>query len=454
MNVRPDDLKSKVLPLFVAAVLIGGSAYAHAINGAIFTTTADGQAVNANNYEDKAHVHLNGGPNNPPGCRGGELDDDEYYFQVTDPSGATLLSTDGIGERRFRVTGGEISAYLGSTHALGAASPCGSLAIALMPFADTPNEGGVYKVWITRVSDFHAACGAVADCGLNGFVPGHTKTDNFRVERPVDPTGRIEAFKFYDANANGAYDSGEPELPGWPMTLTSATQGVNSTHPTGADGTAGFGSLLPATDYFVAEGVPASSRWVHSTTIYSGHDGSPQNPGGQLAVQTGQTTTIAFGNYCTKACGGHTLGFWSNKNGQSLISTGELAALSSLNLRKATGEHFNPSEKAQLRSWLLDGNATNMAYMLSVQLAAMQLNVLAGQVNADSYYVPAGMRIHQIMGAANTALATADDSQPLVVLAGDPSRARMEQLKNWLDQLNNNAQVLVTNPVYCPAPFP
>ena len=450
MNVR-EVCKPRLLPLSLAlaAVLVTGAVHSHAINGAIFTTTADGQTVNGNNYDTKGQVYLNGGPNNPPGCKGGELDDGEYYFQVTDPSGAVLLSSDGIDERRFRVSGGEISAYLGGTHATGATSPCGSLAIRLLPFDDTPNAGGVYKVWITRVVDFQNACGAGVDCGLAGFVPGHTKTDNFRVDTPVDPTGRLEAIKFYDADASGSFTNGDSLLSGWPMTLTSASQDVNSTLATGADGTALFASLLPAGDYAVAEAVPASPRWVHSATIYTGHDGSPQNPAGPLAVQTGQTTQVAFGNYCTRPSGGNTLGFWSNKNGQALIDSADLGALGALNLRTAAGGHFDPSSNAHLRAWLLDGSATNMAYMLSVQLAAMQLNVLNGFVAAGSYYVPAGMTVNALMLAADAELA-ADGYTP----ADDANRARQEQLKNWLDQLNNNAGVLVTNPAYCPVPFP
>ena len=82
---------------------------AHAPSGAIFTTLSDGSEVNANIYPDRESVYLDGGPapGAPQGAAG--LDDDTYVFQVTDPSGHTLLSTDAAKCRRFTVSGGIIT---------------------------------------------------------------------------------------------------------------------------------------------------------------------------------------------------------------------------------------------------------------------------------------------------------------------------------------------------------
>ena len=73
--------------LFFVFLLTGILSVAAAPRGAIFTTTVDGSAVNANLYESKCSVYLDGGPgpNAPAGAAG--LPDGEYYFQVTDPSG-------------------------------------------------------------------------------------------------------------------------------------------------------------------------------------------------------------------------------------------------------------------------------------------------------------------------------------------------------------------------------
>lgn len=58
--------------------------------GAIFTSKGDGTSVDQNIYDDKCDVYLNGGPQN---ANSQGLPDGTYYFQVTDPSGATLLSS-------------------------------------------------------------------------------------------------------------------------------------------------------------------------------------------------------------------------------------------------------------------------------------------------------------------------------------------------------------------------
>ena len=51
----------------------------------------------------------------------------------------------------------------------------------LIPFADTPNNGGVYKVWVTPTD--------LLDCSAPGnkhcFVPRFSKTDNFKVKDDV-----------------------------------------------------------------------------------------------------------------------------------------------------------------------------------------------------------------------------------------------------------------------------
>lgn len=463
MNINSWPRHAVAIPVFLAASLATGPAAADAINGAIYTSKSDHSAVNANLYENKVDVYLNGGPSNS-GCNGGKLDDGEYYFQVTDPSGKTRLhklngNGDGVEKRRMRVTDGVISHNLtGGARPTGATSSCGSLSIRLFPYGDTPNNGGVYKVWITRVTDYLPGCENTVSqsCGHFGFVPGHTKTDNFRVKKQnPPPLGALEAIKFYDANANGQYDDGtDLLLEGWPMTLTSVKQTVDSSKQTDAAGVAGFPNLTPDNDYYVEEGMPDESNWVHSATVYVGYSGGPQNPAGPLTVTANLTTTVMFGNYCTirEPSGGKTLGFWSNKNGFDQLMDGgglvtEFALLSWYNLRDGSGANFDPdpADYDGYRDWLLGGNATYMGYMLSVQLAAMVLNVEAGFVDANAYYSGASMTVAQLMAAANTALANPSENASV--------RATRAALKNWLDELNNGALVDVPSPTPCDATF-
>ena len=57
----------------------------------------------------------------------------------------------------------------------------------LFPYHDTPNNGGVYKVWVTPTTSL--------DCNAPGnkhcFVPSQSKTDNYKVRE--DATVEIDA---------------------------------------------------------------------------------------------------------------------------------------------------------------------------------------------------------------------------------------------------------------------
>src|SRR6266567_2686161 len=92
--------------ILIAVMLLAGIASAANVSGAIYTTTSTGTTVNGNIYDAKSDVYLNGGPQNKqdPGL----VPDGTYYFQVTDPSGAVLLSLDDISCRQVVVAGGRI----------------------------------------------------------------------------------------------------------------------------------------------------------------------------------------------------------------------------------------------------------------------------------------------------------------------------------------------------------
>src|SRR5438093_2791256 len=97
-----------------------------------------------------------------------------------------------------------------------------------------------------------------------------------------------------------------------------------------------------------------------------------------------------------------------------------------------------------------------MAYMLSAQLAAMELNVSHGFVSGSSLVYEACLKdfgyptgfisINALMTAANNALC-ADGYTP----SGNPDRALQECLKNALDDANNNKNFVQGSP--CPFTF-
>jgi hypothetical protein len=169
-----------VAPLVVVLTVASLKAQAP-LSGAIFTTDESGVPVNLNIYANKEDVYLNGGPgiNAPDGAAG--LPAGTYSFQVTDPSGKTLLSTDAVVCRQFTVdASGVIEDVVpagGCEHATGSDGEDGGATVQLFPYADTPNNGGVYKVWVSPTE--------LLDCDAPGnkncFVPRYSKTDNFKV---------------------------------------------------------------------------------------------------------------------------------------------------------------------------------------------------------------------------------------------------------------------------------
>jgi hypothetical protein len=389
------------------------------VSGAIFTTDSACAGTNVNIYGDKADVYLNGGPAHP-GAAG--LPDGYYYVQVTGPEGTQLGTSVGSGtDTPVHVTGGEFD-------------QCYQLAAILIKtsdgtpgYDDTPNPGGEYKVWISTEST---------------FANSQTKTDNFKVrgEGETPAQGVLNAKKFYDANANGIDDDGQP-IAGWEIHITDAIDyGLFYTDVNGLVST-----VVAPDEYVITESTPIESNWFHTTP----------NPV-EATVEDQGEASVEFGNLCTGAGGGLTLGFWSNKNGEKLFNLGtDLTLMKELNLRDGSGNAFDPANYKAFRTWLLSASATNMAYMLSAQLAAMELNVLNGNVNGSSLiYAPgttsangAGFAtVNAVMAEANTELGL----HPLT-LSGNASRSYQEALKNALDKANNNLTFVQGEP--CPFSF-
>ena len=69
----------------------------------------------------------------------------------------------------------------------------GAITVQLYPYDDTPNPGGVYKVWVTQVADYaNTNDGLVKKtdpvngenyqpANYHGFIPAKSKTDNYKV---------------------------------------------------------------------------------------------------------------------------------------------------------------------------------------------------------------------------------------------------------------------------------
>jgi len=410
-------LKSRIVFVaFTALVLLAlatTSAFMANFPGAIYTSDSSCQKVNLNTFDTKDAVYLNGGPQGG----GAGLPEGYYCVRVTTPDG-TVLGTSAPGAAHV--------------NGLGAFDSCYQLSAILTKesngspgYDDTDNSGGVYKVLVSP------------DCD---FDPSNRKEDNFKVRSIVQPPqGTLKVVKFYDANANGTLDIGtDTPILGWQV-LVGEQQNfslINQQLPTEVN-------LSVDEGCYTAQEADAAG-WLHTGAIIK-----------STAVTSLVPGEIDFGNVCLGPGGGMTLGFWSNKNGQALVDGADLAALGVLNLRDAAGNHWpgaNPAAPtyAQYRTWLLNANAANMAYMLSAQLSAMKLNVLNGKVlgGAVVYAPGTGLNgndfgtITQLIAAADAELGLHGNTTSGT--PGDAFRAYQEALKNALDKANNNLNFVQT----------
>lgn len=405
---------------------------AAAPSGAIFTTNDLCDGTNINIYFAKEDVYLDGGPTHP-GAAG--LPDGEYYVQVTEPNGTLLGTSLGtLDETPVLVVDGSFI-------------NCYQLWDILIKNSDgtegydtTSNPGGEYKAWISTEPT---------------FTNSNTKTDNFKVDleptpepsstpnpSPTPSTARLRVQKFYDANANGINDDGQPIL-GWKIRIQDGIDWIRYT----------LVDMIVAPDtYTITEFMPIETNWI-STTL---------NPV-VTTLNAGDDTLVEFGNLCTGAGGGHTKGYWSNKNGFATMNDGgtvnpELAMLSGLNLRNYNGSNFDPTTYSQFKTWLSNANAVNMSYMLSAQLSAMELNVESGMVSGSALVyapqlLPYGITnplgfisINDLMTASNTELGVHGTAW-----SGDSWRNYQDALKNTLDSANNNVNFVQSTP--CPFSF-
>jgi len=267
--MRPSlSLAVRLCLLCAIAILAVTSAFA-SVGGALYTTTVNGATVNGNIYTDKANVYISGGPQNKkdPGL----VPDGNYYFQVTDPSGSVLLSTDPITCRIVVVTNGRV-AGVPTDNAGGFGTPAcyhndgsqddanGALPVQLcsasgcpsgpppgnppnpLSYYDTPNPGGEYKAWITPVGNYSPNgqdnCSQPSSHMSFGFCDSDSKTDNFKVKPPNAAT--ITACKFIDLDNDITYNpaNGDFLTAGWQITATGVDgdTGTGVTQTTDQDG--------------------------------------------------------------------------------------------------------------------------------------------------------------------------------------------------------------------------
>jgi hypothetical protein len=293
--------------------------------------------------------------------------------------------------------------------------------------------------------------GVTGDTGLHCPVAG--KSGKFADLSHIDfcfgtsPGGgdipyALSGSKWYDQNADGIWGEGELGIQGWKINLYKLDGDSYewlAAKYTDAAGDYEFTDLAPGV-YKVEEGA-VSGGWKQTC---------PVDPNFYDAITLGEgimrVDELNFGNVCEKkATGGYTLGFWSNKNGGSVLdaNAGEWQAfLGAYDLVNKNGSDMDPTTLAAFRTWLLKADATNMSYMLSVQMAATLLNQEFkgadyegwGVIDMDGEWIS----IADLVIKANLFLG----ANEVTVQAG-AARKEAEFYKNIFDGLNNNEKTLI-----------
>lgn len=405
-NMKKTNLKLLFLLLGLIIFTTASAIQAQMISGAIFTTETSCTATNRNFFESKDAVYLNGGPTHR-GAAG--LPDGSYYVQITAPDGTVLGTSLETGNETPAVSfGGEMLTCYQMWSLLRKASD------GTMGYDDTPNPGGEYKVWVSLSRDFN---------------PSLSKTDNFKVkENPTGaplPIAKLNSKKFYDANVNGINDENST-LIGWKVCVTDQIDIIRYTTSE---------LLVEPGDFSVFFFSPNEANWKSTTTTIN-----------NVSLTDGDDKTVESGAVVLGAGGGHTIGFWSNKNGQATITPNDFTGVGTyyaLNTKpfytnswfKSTPVGFGNS-KANIKSYVLNANAVDMRYMLSAQTTAMMLNVNHGFVNPKAFvYVP-GVPSANEFGFATIEALLFDAAQAL----SNPTRTRaeLEIIKTAIDKGNNN----------------
>lgn len=139
---------------------------------------------------------------------------------------------------------------------------------------------------------------------------------------------------------------------------------------------------------------------------------------------------------CTQLTGAFTLGYYSNKNGQATITPADLAFLNGLVLVDYSGTDLTWASNKAFGNWLLNATAKNMSYMISAQLATLELNIRHNPVGwADKTVCEdaLGRTIQQIADDAEAFVAANH-----VVLGSSAVRADGDAIETLLDEINNN----------------
>jgi uncharacterized repeat protein (TIGR01451 family) len=244
--------------------------------GAVFTSNIDGTQIDQNIYDNKSDVYLTGGP-----CQGGShLPDGDYYFEVDSPNG-TLLSSDTIGDREITIAGGFITTTSSHTTHDVACTSDPAITVQLLPYNDTPNPGGEYKLIVATKASVEACKDFDVETNFQICNQADQKSDNFK----VGPNGDLKLVKAVDGgDASGTFtfhvDCGD-----------AFNKDVTVTFP--SPGTITVPDLPAGTQCTVTEtGMPSPPANFHW--------GNPTVTGSPATIGDGTTVTVTVTNHLVR----------------------------------------------------------------------------------------------------------------------------------------------------------
>jgi hypothetical protein len=289
---------------------------------------------------------------------------------------------------------------------------------------------------------------------------------NDEASASVNLTFTISGVVFRDSIMNGTHDASEQKLANWTIYLYKETNGVAG-YQTGSGGDQRVATAVSDSNgSYSFAGLLAGSYYTRGAV----NSGWTQTAGDMnITNPTCENLTDNFGYLELKTTGrARGIGYWGGTQGKSVITysgtDNDITFLNALNLVDDKGARVTWANTsaglAAFQTWLNNSaKAKNMAYMLSAQLAAMQLNVRHGYASASTYVsigsialvganLGAGdfiggtyqthngniyVSIQDLMDSANASL-----GDQALTLAGNSYRSRQEALKNILEVLNSD----------------
>jgi hypothetical protein len=412
------------------------------LTGCIYTTDAEGALVEGELFDEACDVYLCGGPLEGEGEPGLRIDD--YYFQVTDGTGAVLVSLPGPLNGTLSVSGDEegpsgvFGGYAGKHEVIDDHAE-GGLRVALCPF-ELNSPDGIYQVWLTPANKYDP------DTGTFGFREEHSLTHTFML-------------------SSGA------------VTLTDVDtidDGVPFEVRTGdlVPGEARITAVPTPASFSVCELVPGTGTgdsWWYGTL--PGFGATPGAPGSAcyLGLLEGEEpVTLLFGAACVrKSTGGMSLPDFLTGVGKALLENNDPAwrqLLEAADLVTAAGDPLDLPDGSffaafsTYTTFIAAAGSTNEAHLLSREVATALLAAEYAGLDTGPQRVlrPSGASCYgsytaspaEMLAQAQLLIAADGFTPP-----GDPNGDAQRCVRHALASVNTNASPTL-NGHCCDAVYP